>query len=382
MPGPLKGLRVIEIAGVGPCPFAGMMLADHGAEVIRIDRIGGVKAGPPMDPAKDILSRSRKSICVDLKHEEGTKIVRALCKRADCLIEGFRPNVMERLRLGPAVLLDDNPRLVYGRMTGWGQTGPLAQAAGHDINYISITGNLHTYGRAGCKPTPPLNAVGDFGGGGMLLAFAVVSAMLHARGTGQGQVIDCSVMDGAALLASMTWSLRAMCAWSNERGSNLLDSGAPFYETYETADNRYVALGPIEPHFYARFRALAGISDDPEFGGELDVRRWPALKEKLATLFKSKSRDQWCALLEGTDACFAPILSMDEARHHPHCAARGTFIEVDGVVQPSPAPRYSATSCSDTYMCRMPGADGRDVLSSIGYDDNTIDQLRARGIMG
>ena len=337
MAGPLSGLRIIELAGIGPGPFAAMMLADHGAEVIRVDR-----PGARID-AKDPLLRSRRLIGVDLKSAEGKAQVRALVKSADGLIEGFRPGVTERLGLGPDVLLADNPRLVYGRMTGWGQFGPYAQAAGHDINYIALAGALHAYGRAGEKPTPPINMVGDFGGGGMMLAFGMVSALLHAQKTGQGQVIDAAMTDGAATLMSMIWGFRANGMWSDDRGTNLLDTGSHMYDTYETSDGKWISIGSLEPQFYAELRRLAGLADDPDFDAQMDRRQWGPLKAKLTALFATKTRDAWCALMEMTDVCFAPVLSMAEAPSHPHNAARGTFIEVGGVMQPAPAPRYSVT---------------------------------------
>jgi alpha-methylacyl-CoA racemase len=337
MAGPLNGLRIIELAGIGPGPFAAMMLADHGAEVIRVDR-----PGARID-ARDPLLRSRRLIGVDLKSAEGKAKVRDLVRGADGLIEGFRPGVTERLGLGPEVLLADNPRLVYGRMTGWGQFGPYAQAAGHDINYIALAGALHAYGRAGEKPTPPINMVGDFGGGGMMLAFGMVSALLHAQKTGQGQVIDAAMTDGAATLMSMIWGFRANGMWSDDRGTNLLDTGAHMYDTYETGDGKWISIGSLEPQFYAELRRLAGLADDPDFDAQMDRRQWGPLKAKLTALFATKTRDEWCALMEMTDVCFAPVLSMAEAPAHPHNAARGTFIEVGGVMQPAPAPRYSVT---------------------------------------
>ncbi|WP_416907940.1 MAG: CaiB/BaiF CoA transferase family protein [Polymorphobacter sp.] len=337
MPGPLHGIRIIELAGIGPGPFAGMMLADHGAEVIRIERPGARLDG------RDPLLRSRRMMALDLKSAEGVARVLELAKTAHGLIEGFRPGVLERLGLGPDALHAANPALVIGRMTGWGQSGPYAQAAGHDINYIALAGALHAYGRAGEKPTPPINMVGDFGGGGMMLAFGMVSALLHAQKTGEGQVIDCAMTDGAATLMSMIWGFRANGIWRDERGVNLLDTGAHMYDSYETADGKFISIGSLEPQFYAELRARAGLADDPDFDAQMDQRQWPALKAKLTALFKTKSRDEWCALMEMTDVCFAPVLSMAEAPTHPHNAARQTFIEVDGVMQPAPAPRYSKT---------------------------------------
>jgi alpha-methylacyl-CoA racemase len=332
MAGALEGIRIVELAGIGPAPFAGMMLADHGAEVIRIERID---QPPVIPPTADILARSRASVeRLDLKSERGAARVRELAAGSDGLIEGFRPGVMERLGLGPEPLIQANPRLVYGRMTGWGQEGPLAQAAGHDINYIALAGALHTYGRAGEAPVPPVNAVGDFGGGGMLLAFGMLAGILAAQRTGKGQVIDCAMVDGAALLSALTWSLRAAGMWTDERGANLLDTGAPFYDVYECADGRHVAIGALEPHFFAVLRAKLGLAS-----GQHD----PGLRDELRAIFRSRPRTHWCALLEGSDACFAPILSLAEAPQHPHSAARGTFVEAGTVIQPAPAPRFSAT---------------------------------------
>jgi alpha-methylacyl-CoA racemase len=303
--------------------------------------------------SKDILSRSRTVVELDLKTPAGIAGIQALAATADGLIEGFRPGVMERLGLGPEVMLSANPRLVYGRMTGWGQTGPYAEAAGHDINYIALAGNLHGYGRAGAKPTPPVNAVGDFGGGGMLLAFGMLAGILSAQRSGQGQVIDCAMLDGAALLASMIWSFRAMGTWRDERGVNLLDTGAPFYDSYETADHGFVAIGALEPQFYALFLERTGLAGDPDFAAQNDARSWPAQRARLTAMFKSRTRAQWCEMLEMTDACFAPVLSMAEAPAHPHNLARGTFVTADGVLQPAPAPRFSATPA---VTPRMPSA--------------------------
>ena len=378
MTGPLAGIRIIELAGIGPGPFACMMLADHGAEVIRIDRPDKVEGGPGGYARNDVLLRSRRTIAVDLKSPRGIAVVRDLIASADGLIEGFRPGVMERLGLGPDVLLAATPRLVYGRMTGWGQDGPYAQVAGHDINYIALAGALHAFGRAGEKPTPPINMVGDFGGGAMMLAFGMVSALLHARTTGQGQVIDCAMTDGAALLMSMIWSFRAGGLWRDERGVNLLDSGAHFYDTYACADGKYVSVGAIEPQFYALLREKAGLAEDADFDRQMDRRAWPALKERLAAVFATRTREDWCAILEGTDACFAPVLSMAEAPTHPHNVARATFVDVDGVVQPAPAPRYSATP---TVAPRM--ADGTTdtdaLLAGLGYGEADVAALKSAG---
>ena len=347
MPGPLAGIRIIELAGIGPGPFCGMMLADHGAEVIRIDRLapGGDPHGPVARNLHDPLLRSRTNMALDLKSPDDIGRLRELVKTADGLIEGFRPGVMERLGLGPDVLLGDNPRLVYGRMTGWGQTGPYAAAAGHDINYIALSGVLGALGRSGEKPTPPINLVGDFGGGAMMLAFGMVSALLGVKNGAPGQVIDCAMTDGSALLMAMMWGFRSTGLWRDERGANMLDTGAAYYDTYETADGKFVSIGSIEPQFYALLREKLGITDDPLFDAQHDRAQWPAQKARLAEIFKTRTRDEWCATMEATDVCFAPVLGFDEAVAHPHNRDRGTFIEVGGVLQPAPAPRYSATPC-------------------------------------
>ncbi len=343
MAGALDGVTIVEMAGIGPGPFAAMMLADHGARVIRVERPGTPKM-------RDILNRSREVIEIDLKSAKGISQVRDLVKQADGLIEGFRPGVMERLGLGPDILLSDNPALVYGRMTGWGQTGAYAPYAGHDINYIALSGALHGYGRAGEKPTPPVNAVGDFGGGGMMMAFGMVSGILSARQTGKGQVIDCAMTDGAALLSAMTYTFLANGQWRDERGVNLLDTGAHFYDTFETADGKFVSIGSIEPQFYAELRKHAGLEDDSDFDAQMDPSKWGPLKDKLTALFLTKSRDEWCALMEHSDVCFAPVLSLTEAPQHPHNKERETFITVDDVLQPAPTPRFSATPAAKPKM--------------------------------
>ena len=337
MAGPLNGINIIEFAGIGPGPFCGMMLADQGATVTVLHR-----PGQAPDP-RLALSRSRKLVEIDLKSAEGINTARELVKNADGLIEGFRPGVMERLGLGPDVLLADNPKLVFGRMTGWGQYGPLAAAAGHDINYISISGALHAFGRAGEKPTPPINMVGDFGGGGMMLALGMVSALLHAKTGGTGQIVDCAMTDGSAALMAMIFDFHNIGHWKDERGVNLLDTGAHFYDSYQTADGKFVSIGSIEPQFYAQLRQIAGLVEDTDFDAQMDPRQWPALKDKLTALFKTKTRSQWCELMEGTDICFAPVLSLTEAKEHPHNVARETFVDVGGLMQPAPAPRYSVT---------------------------------------
>ena len=342
MAGALEGLTVLEFAGIGPGPFACMMLADHGAKVIRIERPGN--SGRFGDGGnRDILNRNRLRIELDMKDPGSVAKVREMVKTADAIIEGYRPGVMERLGLGPDVLLSDNPKLVYGRMTGWGQDGPMAPLAGHDINYIALSGALHTYGNAGSKPVPPVNAVGDFGGGGMLMAFGVLAAVLSARQTGKGQVVDCAMVDGAAILSAMTYTFFGNGQWKDERGVNMLDTGAHFYDTYETKDGKWISIGSIEPQFYALLLEKTGLKGDAGFEAQLDQAQWPQLKQRIAELFLTKTRDEWCAIMDGTDICFAPVLSLAEAPEHPHNAQRGTFVVDGGMVMPAPAPRFSAT---------------------------------------
>ena len=366
---PLHGIRIVEIAGIGPAPFCGMMLADHGAEVIRIDR--GARGGVTLD-AQDPLLRNRKSIALDLKQPQAIAAVKRIVAAADGLIEGFRPGVMERLGLGPDVLIADNPKLVYGRMTGWGQAGPMAHEPGHDINYIAVSGALHAYGRAGEKPTPPINMVGDFGGGAMMLAFGMLAALIHAQRTGRGQVVDAAMTDGSALLMSMIWGFRGAGRWSGERGANLLDTGAHFYDTYETSDGKWISLGAIEPQFYAAFRRVMGL-DDPAWDAQMDPAAWPGLKAELAIRFRGRSRDDWVAAFAGHEACFAPVLDFDEAFADEHNRFRETFVEAGGVRQPAPAPRYSA---SDTIRPVMAGArEDAAWLRDLGFDDAEIAEL-------
>jgi alpha-methylacyl-CoA racemase len=337
MAGPLTGMKVIEMAGIGPGPFCAMVLADLGADVVRVAR-----PGVAPDPL-DVLARSRTVLNLDLREPQAVQEVLSLLAQADVLIEGFRPGVMERLGLGPDVCLARQPRLVYGRMTGWGQHGPLAHAAGHDINYIAISGALHAIGREGEGPVPPLNYVGDFGGGAMLLAVGILAALHETRQSGRGQVVDAAMTDGAALLSSMMYGFKAAGQWSNHRGDNMLDGGAFFYDTYACADGRHVAVGAIEPQFYALLREKCGIANDPVFDAQMDRQAWPVLKLRLAEVFRTRTRDEWCALLEGTDACFAPVLDWDEAPEHPHNRARQTFTHLQGVLQPAPAPRFDRT---------------------------------------
>jgi len=349
MPGVLDGVTVIELAGIGPGPFCGMMLADHGARVIRVERPG--HAGRFGEGGnRDILNRNRERIELDLKNPEAIAEIKELAKSADAIIEGYRPGVLERLGIGPDVLLAINPKLVIGRMTGWGQEGPMAPLAGHDINYIALSGALHSYGRKGEKPTFATNAVGDFGGGGMMLAFGVVSAILHARSGGVGQVVDCAMVDGAAILSAMTYTFLANGQWQDERGVNLLDSGAHFYDTYETKDGKWISLGSIEPQFYALLLEKTGLDADPDFVQQMDQSRWGNLKDRMTEVIRTKTRDEWCAIMDGTDICFAPVLSLREAPQHPHIAMRGTFVEDAGIVQPAPAPRFSATPADPVKM--------------------------------
>jgi len=335
--GPLQGIRIVEFAGIGPGPFAAMLFADMGADVIRIDRKGG-----RAPHASEIYLRGRRTISLDLKKPEAVETALRLIAGADALIEGFRPGVMERLGLGPDVCLARNPRLVYGRMTGWGQSGPLASAAGHDINYIALTGALHGIGNTGQKPVPPLNLVGDFGGGALYLAFGIACGIIEAKASGKGQVVDAAMTDGASSLMTMFYGMMASGMWQDKRGSNLLDSGAHFYDTYETKDGKFVALGSIEPQFYRELMEKAGITD-PAFAAQMDRSAWPSLKEKLAAVIKTKTRDEWDVLMLGSDVCYAPVLSLAEAPKHPHNVARQTFVTIDGVTQPAPAPRFSRT---------------------------------------
>lgn len=373
--GPLAGLKIIEIAGIGPAPFCGMMLADHGAEVIRVDRPGGVRAGSGGEPGLDPLQRSRRSITLDLKDPDAITALRELVRSADGLIEGFRPGVMERLGLGPDVLLDDNPKLAYGRITGWGQDGPWSQKAGHDINYIALSGTLNAIGEAGRKPTVPLNLAADFGGGGMMLAFGMLAALLSAQRTGHGQVVDAAMTEGSAVLMAMTWGFRSAGIWRDERGTNRLDGGSHYYDTYETSDGRYVAIGSIEPQFYAALGEVLQLGDFFDPAGQKDPSAWPVLKERIAAVIKGQPRAHWDAAFEGVDACYAPVLDYDEALEHPHNVHRATFATISGVTQPMPAPRYSYSDVVAPRMAGTPGQDGRAILMEIGLDDTLIAKL-------
>jgi len=372
--GPLAGFRIVEFAGIGPAPMAAMLFADLGASVIRLDRIGASGLGVDMPARFGLLSRSRPSVALDIKHRDGLGLAGDLIAKADALIEGFRPGTMERLGLGPDVALARNPRLVYGRMTGWGQSGPLAQAAGHDLNYLSLTGALAAIGRAGQKPTPPLNLAADFGGGALYLAFGVACAMLEAQRSGKGQVVDAAMTEGAASLMTIFYGLYAAGMHKLERGKNLLDSGSAIYEVYECADGRYISIAPIELKFREVLFERLGLPYTTDQG--------PQLKAKLEALFKTRSRDDWCALLEGTDACFAPVLTMAEAPNHPHNVARGSFIEVDGIVQPAPAPRFTRTPAATPTPPQPRGGGSRTALADWGIAGERVEALFAAGVLG
>ena len=370
--GPLTGIRVVEMAGIGPGPFTAMMLSDLGAEVIRVDRLSHKGTGH----RANVLNRGRKSIAVDLKNPRGVETTLRLIEQADVVLEGFRPGVMERLGLGPEKCLSVNPRLIFGRMTGWGQTGPLSQAAGHDINYISIAGALGAMGYADRPPAPPLNLVGDFGGGAMYLLTGILAALVERATSGQGQIIDAAMSDGTASLLSPFFGLMAMNMWTTDRFSNRLDGGAFYYGSYECSDGRYISIGSLEPQFYALLLEKAEITD-PEFQEQLDEAAWPAKREKLTQLFKTKTRQQWCDIMEGTDVCFAPVLDLREAPNHPHNIDRKTFVELDGVVQPAPAPRFSRTQGEIQGPAAMAGEHTREVLSAWNFSDQEIGELQA-----
>ncbi|MET0133446.1 MAG: CaiB/BaiF CoA-transferase family protein [Kibdelosporangium sp.] len=368
--GPLAGLRVVELAGIGPAPFCAMLLADLGADVVRVDRpSGSAVAGLP---SRDLLNRNKRSVLVDLKNDRGPEVVLRLAAEADVLIEGYRPGVAERLGVGPEQCWERNSKLVYGRMTGWGQEGPLAQSAGHDIGYIGITGVLHAIGRADGPPQVPLNLVGDFGGGSLYLAVGILAALR----TGKGQVVDAAIVDGAAHLATMIYGLVSAGVWRPERGANLLDTGAPFYDVYETSDGEHMAVGPLEPRFYAKFVELLGLAD-AGLPAQMDIPQWPVLRKRFAEVFATRSREEWTAVFEGTDACVAPVLSLTEASSHPHIVARGTLVDRDGFVQPAPAPRFSATPAELRTPPAIPGQHTREALADWGFDD--IDELLAHG---
>jgi len=379
MPGPLAGIRVVEIAALGAAPYCAMLLSDLGAEVVRIDRPAPARhplAGA--DPRFDLLCRGRRSVAVDLKHPRGVDTVLRLCARADALIEGFRPGVAERLGIGPEACRARNPRLVYGRMTGWGQEGPLAATAGHDIDYVALAGVLHTIGRRGEPPVPPLNLAGDFGGGALFLAVGVLAALLEAGRSGQGQVVDAAMVDGAASLMTLVHGLFAAGLWQAERGVNLLDGGAPFYDVYETADGGYLAVGALEPAFWDALVRRAG-ADPAALPAQWDTARWPELRRRLAEIFRGRTRDEWCRIFAGSDACVAPVLSVAEAPAHPHLAARRTFVTVDGIVQPAPAPRFSRTE--PKVQGDLAKRDAKATLTAWGFSAADVDSLTKTGVV-
>jgi alpha-methylacyl-CoA racemase len=372
--GPLKGLKIIEMAGIGPGPFCGMVLADLGAEIIRVDRASAIGTGSKQEPS----NRGKKSIAVDLKAKEGVEVVLKLVETADAIFEGFRPGVMERLGIGPEVCMARNDRIVFGRMTGWGQEGPLANAAGHDINYISLSGALAAIGRPGSPPVPPLNLIGDFGGGGMLLALGLVAALLESKESKKGQVVDAAMTDGSALLMTMIYSMQSSGIWKTTMGSNLLDGGSHFYDTYECKDGKFISIGSIEPQFYALLCQIAEL-DEKVFSKQMSRDLWPEQKEEIKKVFLKKTRDEWCELMEGTDVCFAPVLDMSEAPQHPHNKERKTFIDLEGVTQPAPAPRFSRTEPEVVSSPSIVGEHTNEVLSSIGLSEEDISTLKTSG---
>lgn len=375
MSGPLSGVKVIEFQGIGPAPFCGMLLSDMGADVVRIDR----KERNGNGTKYDVGGRGRRSVSLDLKKPEAIETCLKLIEKADIVFEGFRPGVMERLGLGPDVVFKRNKRVVYGRMTGWGQDGPYAQMAGHDINYIAITGALRSCARPGEKPMHPLNLVGDFGGGALYLAVGLLAALHSAKVTGQGQVVDCSMADGAASLMSMFFGMNAAGTWTDEVGNNLLDGGAHFYDSYECSDGNFISIGSIEPQFYAELLEKLNLTDDPEFRRQMDKSKWPALKQRLIERFKTKTRDQWCAIMEGTDICFGPVLTLKEALKHPHNMARKTFVEVEGVPQPAPAPRFSGTPSKIQFPPPVIGQHTESALKDWGMSAGEVETLRKTG---
>lgn len=379
--GPLAGFRIVEFAGIGPGPFCAMLLADMGATVLRLDRPTPIDLGIPRPEGFNLLNRGRHAVALDLKRPEGVAFALDMIAQADASIEGFRPGTMERLGLGPDECLARNPRLVYGRITGWGQDGPLAQAAGHDLNYIALVGALHAIGRAGSPPTPPLNLVGDYGGGALYLAFGMLCAMLEAQRSGKGQVVDAAMIDGAASLMTPFFGLHAAGVHSDRHGENMLDSGAPYYDVYLCADGLYISLAPIEGRFRSEFYACAGI-DEAALPDARDKANWPAIRKIVAARIAEKTQAEWCSLLEGTDACFAPVLSMTEAPQHPHNRARSTFVEVDGIVQPAPAPRFSRTQPAAPTPPRAVGSDDEAALAAWGIAADRVAELQAAGIIG
>jgi alpha-methylacyl-CoA racemase len=379
--GVLSGYRVIELAGIGPGPMCAMLLSDMGADVVRIDRLADAGLGISAGTKFNLLNRGRRSVALDLKRPEAIEAVLKMAERADALIEGFRPGVTERLGLGPDTCLKRNPKLVYGRMTGWGQEGPMAHAAGHDINYIALSGALHSIGRRGEAPVPPLNLVGDFGGGALYLALGIVAGLLEAQRSGKGQVVDAAMVDGAASLMTAIYGLRGSGLWTENRGENMLDTGAHYYDVYETSDGKYVSIGSIEPKFYDELLTLSGLKNE-ELPRQQDRTQWPAMKKRIAAIFKSKTRDEWCKIMEGSDVCFAPVLSMDEAPHHPHNRHRGTFVQVEGVTQPGPAPRFGRTPSAIQRPPARAGEHTEEALRDWGFGAGDLEKLRACGAIG
>jgi alpha-methylacyl-CoA racemase len=373
--GPLTGYRIIELAGIGPGPMCAMLLSDMGADVLRIDRTADAGLGIAMENKYALLNRGRRSIALDLKKPQAIEAVLKLVEKADGLIEGFRPGVTERLGIGPDVCLKRNPRLVYGRMTGWGQEGPMAHAAGHDINYIALSGALHSIGRRGEAPVPPLNLVGDFGGGALYLALGMVAGILETQKSGKGQIVDAAMVDGAASLMTAIYGIHGSGRWTDNRGDNILDTGAHYYDVYETKDGKYVSIGSIETKFYDELLELSGLKRE-ELARQNDRDAWPAMKQKVAAIFKTKTRDEWCKIMEGSDVCFAPVLSMTEAPKHPHNRHRGTFIEDDGVIQPGPAPRFSRTPSKIQRPPARPGEHTEEALRDWGFSASELDALR------
>jgi len=380
MSGPLRGFKIIEMAGMGPGPFCGMLLADMGADVVRVERLTVSDRGIDFPPQFDLLNRGKRSVAIDLKTEEGKAALLNLIGQADALIEGFRPGVMERLGLGPDECQIQNPNLVYGRITGWGQEGPLAQAAGHDLNYIALSGAVHSIGPADGKPSVPLNLIGDFGGGALYLAMGILAAILEAQKSGKGQVVDAAMVDGVASLMTMQYALKQMGAWKGPRGHNLLDGGAPFYDVYETSDGKHISVAPVERRFYEELIERIGLSDMP-LPKQNDPKGWSELRERLSETFKKRTRTEWCELLEGSDACFAPVLDMMEVTQHPHSIERRVYTEIEGVVQPNPAPRFSRTPSEVKHAAPVMGADTRPVFLDWGFSASTVDDLESKGLI-
>ncbi|MEO8754424.1 MAG: CaiB/BaiF CoA-transferase family protein [Casimicrobiaceae bacterium] len=377
--GPLAGVKVLEFEAIGPVPFGGMMLADMGADVLLLERTANPQLGLELERWSDVMLRGRRSVTLDLKSAAAASAALTLAAKADVVLEGFRPGVMERLGLGPDVMLAANPKLVYGRMTGWGQDGPLAPRAGHDINYIAMSGVLHAIGRAGSAPVPPLNLVGDFGGGGMLLAFGVACALTEAQRSGRGQVVDAAMVEGASLLTTMFWGLAAGGKWSDIRGANILDTGAPWYDVYETLDHKFIAIGAIEERFYAELLQRMDIAHET-LPAQHDRARWPELRRRFGEVFATRTRDAWVAVFDGSDACFSPVLTFAEARDHPHNRARIGHVTLGGIDQPAPAPRLSRTPGVATAAAPERGAQGAEALADWGFTRTEIEQLRAQGV--